>query len=138
MAIVARVRASFVPYALLPVRFGAGLCLLLHGWPKLRDPQGFVSMVEGLGLPYGQPLAWAAIAAEVLGGVLLILGFMSRFVAFAAVIEMSVAIAFVHFGHGYFASSGGVELPLLLCLMLLGVLFGGPGRASLDSIRGRV
>jgi putative oxidoreductase len=138
MAVFARIRSALSPYAMLPVRFGAGLCLVLHGWTKLANPHAFLGTVGGFGLPYAEPLAWAAIGVEVLGGILLLVGFLSRFVAFLGLFVVGVAIAFVNGGNGFFASGDGVELPLLVGLMLLGVLLGGAGRASVDSFRGKI
>lgn len=130
--------AAIPAYAMLPVRFGAGLTLVLHGWPKLADPSAWIERVQDLGLPYATALAWAAALIEVLGGILLIIGFMSRPVAFLGLFVIGTAIATVHWGQGWFVNDGGPELALLVGLMLLGVLLGGSGRASVDSIRGKV
>jgi putative oxidoreductase len=49
---------------------------------------------------------------------------------------MLVAILTVHKGHGFFAMSNGVELPVLYITGALAVAFAGPGLYSLDHLLG--
>jgi putative oxidoreductase len=136
-----KVVAALTPFAPLPVRFGAGLTLLLHGWPRLADMSAWIERVDHLGLPRASVLAWVLLLPQVLGGLLLILGLYTRVAAFFCLLAVSVELFLgVHGGLGgrFFADRGGPELALLLALMLLGALLGGSGRASVDSIRGKL
>jgi len=57
----------------------------------------------GLGLPLPWLLAALATAAELLGGVLLLIGLATRLVTVPLIITMLVAIGTVHWQHGWFA-----------------------------------
>jgi putative oxidoreductase len=121
---------------LLALRLAAGASLAInHGWVKFHDPDfksKFFGMVGGMGLPASNALAWAAIGAELVGGVLLALGFLTRISAFAILCTMGVAIWKIHLpSHQGF---GGMELPLLYAGIALAFLFGGAGRFSVDGM----
>ena len=132
-----KVFAALAPYAPLPLRLAVGLATVLHGWQKVTDIQGFVDTVSSLGIPYGQYLAYASVATEVVGGVLLIVGFLGRFAALAVAVNMGVALGYVHLSHGYFLPKG-VEYALALALGAFSLFLSGPGKASVDSFRGKV
>lgn len=76
----------------------------------------------------------ALITAEIAGVCLLPLGFLTRIVSFCLMIAMGVAIATVHWSHGFAASNGGFEIPLYYSLMLFSLFIQGPGRISLDAL----
>lgn len=69
---------------------------------------------------------------ELLGAVGLVLGLGTRFWAVALIILDIVAWASVHAGNGYNVCSNGFKLPPMYLVMFLPLLFGGPGKASLD------
>ncbi len=85
---------------LAPVFFAAG-------WQKLMHFEATVSWFGnadwGLGLPLPWLLAVLAIMTELVGGVLLLLGLATRLVTVPLIITMLVAIASVHWQHGWFA-----------------------------------
>jgi uncharacterized membrane protein YphA (DoxX/SURF4 family) len=56
-------------------------------------------------------------------------------VALGLVIDMSVAIAKVHWKHG-FMGQGGYEFPLALWAIAFALIFLGAGPISIDAIRG--
>jgi putative oxidoreductase len=86
------------------------------------------------------PLAFAAIMAEFVGGIALILGLASRVAALAIGIEMLVAIAMVHSANGLFmdwsgAQAGeGIEYHLLAIAVALPIIVRGSGAVSLDRL----
>jgi putative oxidoreductase len=49
---------------------------------------------------------------------------------------MIVAVVSVHWGHGLFAASNGIEIPLLYAASAAALAFTGPGRYSLDALIG--
>ena len=57
----------------------------------------------GLGLPFPALLAFLATATELLGGVLLLLGLLTRYITLPLMFTMLVAMATVHWQHGWFA-----------------------------------
>src|SRR5580765_346884 len=119
---------------LLVLRLVAGLSLAInHGWVKFHDPDfksKFFSMVGGMGVPAPNALAWAAIVAELVGGVMLALGFLTRFWAVMILGVMGMAIAKVHWGHGV----AEMELAALYGGIAVAFLFGGAGRISVDGM----
>src|SRR3979490_1775243 len=82
--------------AALLLRLALGVMFLAHDWLKVKifTPSGTAQYFKSLGLP-GE-LAYLTIAAEIVGGVLLILGVETRWVALALVPLMLGTIVLVH------------------------------------------
>ena len=105
---------------------------LLSGWSKLADPAGTMGYIQSVGLPFPQVGVAVAIAVELVGGALLVIGYRTRLVAAAlALFTLATAIffhsalgdqnQFIHFFKNV-AIAGG----------LIQVIAFGPGRLSLD------
>ena len=98
------------PLALLVMRLALGAVMLDHGYHKVFGGlHHHAQFVASLGLP-----AWTGYLssfAEFFGGLLVLIGLFTRCAAFAICIDLSVAIAKVHFHNGLIGN-GGVELPL--------------------------
>ena len=77
---------------------------------------------------------------EIIGGVLLIVGLLSRVTALLLTIDLIVAILLVKVNIGLLSptdgSGVGYELDLALIAGLLAVLLAGPGRLSVDQALG--
>jgi putative oxidoreductase len=79
-----------------------------------------------------------AILAEFLGGIGLILGFLTRIAAFGIAVEMMVAVAMVHASNGFFMNwfgnqrGEGFEFHLLAIAMALFAVVHGAGAFSID------
>ncbi|HET8922141.1 MAG TPA: DoxX family protein [Candidatus Acidoferrum sp.] len=84
------------------------------------------------------PLAALAIAAEFLGGIGLILGFLGRVAAFGIFCNMVVAVALVHRHFGLFANwdgsqkGEGFEYHILAIAICLAIMIRGSGALSID------
>jgi putative oxidoreductase len=84
------------------------------------------------------PLAVLAIAAEFLGGLGLILGFLTRIAAFGITVNMLVAIATVHHSYGFFMNwtgtqkGEGFEYHLLVLAITAYLIIRGAGAFSVD------
>ena len=122
------------PLALLVLRLVLGAIMIAHGYPKvfggLHRHVGFVS---SLGLPGW--LAYASAFAEFFGGILVIVGLVTRCASIAIVIDLLVAIWKVHWKHGL-TGQGGYEFPLALAAIAFALIFFGGGPIAIDSIRG--
>ncbi|EYF08770.1 DoxX family protein [Chondromyces apiculatus] len=138
-------RALFYPdparsgsLGLLLMRVGAGMLLVPHGMHKLVD--GARSMAEGLavrGMPAPFVLAVCATLAESVGGVLIVLGLLTRPAAASACITMLVAWSTMHLGEAQFLGTGKgtpFEYPVLLSVLFLALAVAGPGKYSLDAL----
>jgi putative oxidoreductase len=91
---------------------------------------GTAQFFESLGLPAA--LAYATFWAELAGGVLLVAGVASRWVALA-LLPVLAGAAWVHAGNGWVfsAPNGGWEYPLFLIVVSLVVALLGDGRYAL-------
>lgn len=119
------------------LRVMTGVILATHGALKLLDVQGTAHGFQQLGIPYPHYAVYLAIAGELLGGIGLILGLLTRIAALGTLATMAVAIGYVHFGHGLLAKNGGWEYPLVLALVSLFFVTNGGGPASLDALFAR-
>ena len=107
---------------------------MLHGVQKLFGVLGGepVEVVSLLG---------AAALIEVLGGAFIVLGFLTRVVAFIASGEMAVAYFAGHVareGALLFPVANGGEPAVLYCFLFLFLAAKGPGAWSLDALVRRV
>lgn len=123
------------PLALLALRLILGVIMIGHGYGKVFHGglAQHVARVSSLGLPGW----WAYLSAftEFFGGMLLIAGFLTRFVSLAMMIDMSVAIWKVHWKNGMFGK-GGYELVLTLATIAFALIFLGAGPIAIDAVRG--
>ncbi len=123
-----------VAHALL--RIVAGAALAVHGWPKIQDPMKLVGMVESLGFAPGAFWAVMLAATEFIGGILLVLGLLTRPAALAATVVLLVTVYF----HWIVQSQGwaGSEKSILWAAMTFLLFVRGAGPLSIDSRLKRV
>ncbi|GEK50475.1 DoxX family protein [Vreelandella venusta] len=107
-------------YATALLRISLGVMVLAHGLLKVFvfTLPGTVSYFESLGLP--GVLAYLTIAAEVGGGLALLLGLYTRWVSLALV-PVLLGAASVHLGNGWLFSNpgGGWEFPIFWTIALV-------------------
>jgi putative oxidoreductase len=119
------------PLGLLIARVVLGAIMIAHGYPKVFHGglHKTTAMVASMGMPgwLGYPLA----ATEFLGGILLVVGLLTRYVSVAVLIDMTVAILKVHLKNG-FTGPGNYQFPLALAAMALLLILYGGGAISLD------
>jgi putative oxidoreductase len=121
------------PLALLVLRVVLGAVMIGHGYSKVFGGLSHhVQLVSGLGLPGW--LAYPSAAAEFFGGILVLLGLLTRCAALAIFIDLSVAIWKVHWKNGLLGQ-GGYQFPLALVAIAFALIFLGAGPIALDSIR---
>jgi putative oxidoreductase len=120
------------PYAALVLRFSLGIMFIAHALLKVFvfTLPGTVGFFESVGFPGW--LAYVTIAAELLGGALLILGIYARWVALALVPILLGALQ-VHLGNGWVfsAEGGGWEYPAFLAAASLVLALLGDGAYAL-------
>lgn len=125
------------PYAALLLRLSLGLLFLAHAGLKLFvfTPAGTAKFFGSVGLP--SELAYVIIAAEVLGGIALILGIWTRVVAIAATPILLGAIFTVHGAAGFFFNNpqGGWEYPAFWTIALIVQALLGDGAYALRGSR---
>jgi len=103
-------------YAALVLRLSLGAMYLAHGLLKVLvfTPAGTVNFFGSLGMP--AVFAYATIGAEIVGGLLLIAGVGTRYVAFGLIPLLAGALFLVHADKGWLFSApgGGWEYPAFL------------------------
>lgn len=134
-----RLIATSATWFTVPIRLGLAAVMIAHGAQKVLgsfNGPGFKTFIGGT-TPFGfmRPTwLWLAMAAlsELVGGLLVGLGFLTRVGAFFVACVMLTAILGVHLPSGFFAANRGYEYPLALLAMAVGLLIAGGGQASVD------
>jgi len=110
---------------LLVLRVTLGAIFLVHGIQKLSNMEGTIGFFTMIG--FSAFWAWLVAIVETAGGVAMILGISTRFVASLFAIISLVAITVVKTGKGF----GAMELDLALLGLALGIGLLGCGKWSL-------
>ena len=123
------------PYAAFALRIALGAMFIAHALLKVFvfTLPGTVQFFQSLGLPAA--LAYATVAAELIGGVLLILGVGTRWVA-ALLIPVLLGATWVHSSNGWLftAPNGGWEYPAFLSVAAFAQALLGDGAFTLSSL----
>jgi putative oxidoreductase len=126
-------RADLAPYGPLALRLGLGAVFLAHAGAKalVFTFPGTAAYFEANGFPGWT--AYPVFAAELLGGVALLLGFRTRAVALALVPVLVGALR-PHLANGWMftATGGGWEYVAFLLVALVALALAGPGAHALD------
>jgi putative oxidoreductase len=93
-------------------------------------------MFDRGGLGPGRITAPLGGAAELLGGLSLVVGLLTPLGAIAVMVMMAGAVVAVHGRNGLWNANGGVEFNLVLAAAALALTLTGPGRWSLDHAAG--
>lgn len=121
------ITANWAPRLRAALRVMAALLYMQHGAQKLfgfpgdKEPVGDLVSLMGL-----------AGVLELFGGLLLVIGLLSRSVAFVLSGMMAVAYFMAHWPQGFFPVLNGGELAALYCFVFLYLAAAGPGAFSVD------
>lgn len=125
--------ASGITHSLL--RMAAGLMFIMHGGQKyfgwfggVDGQGGTVELVSLYGL---------AGMLELVGGTLILVGLLTKPVAFVLSGQMAVAYFMAHLPNGFWPIENRGEPAALFSFIFLFLAFNGAGPWSLDAIRGR-
>jgi putative oxidoreductase len=132
-------------YTLTVMRLVLGFLFFVHGSQLMLGWFGGYGLsgsmqffTQKLGIP--APFAFLGIATQFFGGILLLLGLLSRFGALTIIGNMVVAIAKVHWQFGLFMNwygtqkGEGYEYHLLAIAIGLTIVVRGSGALSLDRL----
>ncbi len=113
-------QTNYTPQATALLRITSGGMLLTHGLIKLLvfTPAGTAGFFESIGFP--GILAYPVLAGEIVLGAAMVLGFMSRWAALAA-IPILLGSIIPHAGNGFTFSNpgGGWEFPVFWSVVLI-------------------
>lgn len=124
----------------LILRVVTGLAFFYHGYAKVfsMGVSNVVPFFASVGIPASGLMAYLVSYGELLGGIALMLGFLTHWVAKANILIMLGAIGFVHWGveggwfYGY-GAEGGYEYALILLASSIFFLVSGSGKYSIDA-----
>jgi putative oxidoreductase len=123
--------AQWAPRMLSVLRIMTGLLFLEHGTVKLL----------GFPVPYPNPPLTVLLTAqgviESVGGILIVLGLLTRPVAFILAGDMAVAYFLAHGSRGFFPIANGGVAAILYCFIFLFIFFAGGGPWGFDEMRQR-
>ena len=117
---------AWAPYAQGVLRIVAAFLYLAHGSQKLL---GYPSEDAG---PPASALITVAGVLELGGGLLLLIGFLTRPVAFLLSGQMAAAYFMAHASRGFWPLLNGGELAALYCFVWLFFAAAGPGALAVD------
>jgi len=106
------------------------------GWFGGYGLDAVSGMFESLGFRPGRLFATAASVGEIVSGLLVAAGLLGPIGPAVMLSVMIVAAVSVHWQHGLFAMSNGVEVPLLYAAAAVVFALAGPGAYSLDAALG--
>lgn len=119
----------FSPYALALLRIFTALSFISHGTQKIF---GF-PVPPSWGMPGAFSLPWIAGVLEIVGGTLILVGFMTRPAAFVLSGLMAFAYWMQHGSKGFYPLLNGGEAAMLFSFIFLYIATVGPGAFALDS-----
>ena len=107
------------------MRLALGAIMIAHGYKKVFGGfHGHQQFVGSLGIPAW--MAYLSAGTEFFGGIAIVLGLFTRYVALAFLIEMAVVIVKVHWKNGL-TGQGGYEFPLALATIAFTLMCYGDG-----------
>jgi putative oxidoreductase len=124
--------AAWTPRMLSVLRIMTGLLFLEHGTQKLL---AFPPRAAGTAGPALLSLLGVQGCLEFAGGVLIVLGLLTRPVAFVLAGDMAFAYFISHFPRGFFPMLNGGDAAILYCFVFLYLAAAGGGLWSLDARR---
>ncbi|MDH2455725.1 DoxX family protein [Corynebacterium bovis] len=121
---------------LLISRILLGVILAAHGIQKWTDigVGAVADQFATLGVPAPDISAPVVATAEILGGVAVILGVLTRLAGVLVVVLLAGAVWFAHRHAGIFVTDGGWELPVAIAAGFLLLAATGAGRVSVDAL----
>ena len=122
----------------LPLRLALGLIFIAHGAQKVFGAFNGPGLARWMTFPapfsFMRP-TWfwlgAAALAELVGGIFVLTGLLTRVGAFLILCVMLTAMLGVHWKNGFFLP-GGIEFTIALLGICLALLIAGGGQASVD------
>jgi putative oxidoreductase len=126
-------------YGLAILRVVLGIVMIVHGWSKLSGGVGNVAGSFGgnLGIPAPGLMAWVVTIVELVGGILLVVGFLSQIAGILIALDMLGAILFAFLLRGApFIENGAItwEKEAVFAAAALCIALAGPGAWSVDDV----
>jgi putative oxidoreductase len=119
----------------LLLRLALAAIFIYHGLDLVGGPDndwgaGWNKRPDAPPAPVQLAVAWG----ELVGGIALALGFLTRLAALGIIAIMAGAIATVHWPNGFDIRKGGFEYNVAIIVMCLCLVLGGPGPLAVDRV----
>ena len=127
--------APLAPQLLSVLRIVTAFLYLLHGGQKLF---GWFGGVDGQGATVELMSRYGAAGViELVGGTLVLVGLLTRPVAFVLAGEMAFAYFLAHLPRAFWPIQNGGEVVVMFCFVFLYLSAAGAGPWSIDALRER-
>ena len=128
-------KSTLTTTALTVLRVIVGFIFAAHGWQKFSEftIAGTQAAFTQMGVPAASAVAPLVAGLELVGGIALIAGLLTRVFGALLALNMLGALVLVHAPAGVFVANGGYELVLALGGGALAVALAGAGRLSVDA-----
>lgn len=126
---------KFKDEAYLLLRIVTGIVFVVHGYDKVvtKGIGSVAGFFNGVNIPLPEISAFLVSYGELFGGIALIVGIFTHWIAKLNVIIMLGAIFFVHLAKGYNILEGGYEYALLILVVNIVIATMGAGKYSVDA-----
>jgi putative oxidoreductase len=126
------------PYGLMILRVVLGIAFLIHGWSKFSGGvDGVAGFFTSLNIPAPSLFAYIVSIVELVGGALLIVGFLTQIASILLVLDMLGAMLFAFWMRGQpLVENGAIswEKEAVFAAAALCIFLAGPGIWSIDDI----
>ncbi len=136
---MSRRSTTLADLGILAIRIVIGVVFVFHGCQKLfglfdgPGLVGFAKQLAALEVPYPAIAAVLGAGTEFLGGLAIITGYGLRIAAIPLIVNMATASILMH-RHAFSFEHGGMEYPLTLTVVIIGLACLGPGRVVMPEI----
>ena len=123
------------PLAYPLIRFIAGVMMIPHGYAKVFGGiEGTTKFFASVGLEPALILAWYVGLLELVGGICVALGLLTRFMSAQLIGLLAVATFYIHLPSGFIWIKGGFEYPLFWMVVMIAITIKGGEKLSLDNL----
>jgi putative oxidoreductase len=123
------------PLAYPLIRFIAGVMMIPHGYAKVFGGiEGTTKFFSSVGLEPALILAWYVGLLELVGGICVALGLLTRLISAQLIGLLAVATFYIHLPSGFIWVKGGFEYPLFWMVVMIAITIKGGEKLSLDNL----
>lgn len=137
---------KYSDWTVLALRAITGVGFIVHGWAKIsRGTAGFEKLLAQTGVPLAHAMGMIVPYVELVGGIALVVGFLTRIISIPLIVVMLAAMFTINIHYGFSSikmiglnadgpvfGPPGYEINLLYIAILVFLLANGAGRLSLD------
>lgn len=135
-----KVIKNYAVWGLLILRLTLGIVFVLHGSQKITTffggsgLEGTAEAFANMGIFLPTISAYFVAFGEFFGGILLIMGLLTREVSIVITLIMAGAIYYVHGSNGFFITQDGYEYNVMIISVCICLILSGGGAFSIDRV----